>query len=82
MATVHICDRCGAEIEDYIRDKHKITLYDAYENYVQYRYSQRDLCDNCRKLLEYINDSFIAYDKSKEEILEFLGVDEDGNSVR
>ena len=31
MATIHICDRCGAEINPYKSFKHNITLFDYPE---------------------------------------------------
>ena len=82
MATVHICDRCGAEIGLYNSDKHYVKcLIDAdFPN--GRKYQSYDLCPKCQKILEFLDESFISFEKNNNDILYFLGVDEDGNSVR
>lgn len=55
MATVHICDRCGAEIPLYDQSHHLVGIFNTsdakvgigYDN----RYEYKDLCDNCIEML-------------------------------
>ena len=82
MATVHICDRCGAEINLYSINKHHVAIFDDYQMRGDIRYSYRDLCDNCRKILQFIMEDFIAECQSNQSILDFIGIDENGNDTK
>lgn len=70
----YICDRCGNIIYKYSTRNH-IVLYDSDVKYGAMlhgndKYNEYDLCDNCLRVLNKINDSFISYDKTNEEILD------------
>lgn len=82
MATVHICDRCGAEIELYNSDKHYVKCLIDADFPDGRKYESYDLCARCQKILEFLDESFISFEKNNNDILYFLGVDENGNSVR
>lgn len=68
----YICDRCGSVINLYDAHNH-VQLYDADIKhgailYGDEKYNWYDLCDNCLEVLYKINESFISYDKTNEEI--------------
>lgn len=81
MATVHICDRCGAEIELYNKDKHYVQCLIDADFPDGRKYQSYDLCSKCQKILEFIMEDFIAECKSNYAILDFIGIDENGNNV-
>ena len=74
----YICDRCGVVIPLYSDNHHHILFYDkdVQNAHVQYqfnnKYDERDLCDDCLELLNNINEYFISYDRTNEEILEAI----------
>ena len=82
MATIHICDRCGADIPLYNTDKHYIKCLIDADFQDGRKYKSYDLCARCQKILEFIMEDFIAECKSNQSILDFIGIDKDGNSVR
>ena len=82
MSLMYICDRCGAKIQDYSTDKHYVKCLIDADCPDGRKYFSYDLCPQCQKILMFLNESFITFDKNNNDILYFLGVDEDGNSVR
>lgn len=71
----YICDRCGDVIPLYNHRRNHIVFYDkgvknfniVYQD--NHKYNECDLCDECLELLNKINESFISYDRTNEEIL-------------
>ena len=81
MATIHICDRCGAEFFNYKPSEHNITIFDNPGGKSHDKYSQFDLCPECQQILSYFIEDFIGYCTNNEDILKLIHVDKDGNST-
>ena len=65
MATVHICDRCGAEIPLYDKSHHLVGIFNTSDAKVKVglpyddRYEYKDLCDNCIEILLLTMNKFM-----------------------
>ena len=67
----YICDRCGKvlNIKNDDTSLNVATLYD--KDAIAYM-SRHELCDDCLRILDKLNSSFISYDKSNDSIETFL----------
>ena len=73
----YVCDRCGNIIKLY-NTHNQIHLSDANIEhgeilYGNEKYNRYDFCDECLKVLYKINENFVSYDRTNEEILESIG---------
>lgn len=72
----YICDRCGNVIHTY-NNNHRVVLYEQGEfGTIEFdgncNFRSCDLCDNCLDILNRINEVFIDYEKTNDEIRESL----------
>lgn len=72
----YICDRCGRILNIHNDDTsmHIVRLYDIETSPQTARY---ELCDDCLATLSRINECFISYDRTNEEILQNIGYHEE-----